>query len=99
VFLEAGQTQRFIGAPDTIGQGIHADQPLRVYASDARGRKVWGEAAPVVRMLVGQNPPLQPTDPESLRRLLEPTPERLLPGAVEPRWKLWKRRELRDPSA
>jgi hypothetical protein len=39
--------------PDSFDFGYHVDFPLRAYAVDARGRKVWGEAGPVVRMVVG----------------------------------------------
>ena len=64
---------------------------------DIRGRYVWGDAAPVVRMMVGDDPPLADHDPDEFKALFQPRSD-LLPARVEPRWKLWKRRELRDPS-
>ena len=72
---------------------------MRLYAIDARGRTSWGMAAPVIRMMVGDRPPVEPGDSEIMKQLLTPSPEPLLPAAVEPWWKLWKRRELRKPSA
>jgi hypothetical protein len=45
-FIEAQDMKQFAGAPDLLTYGIHADQPLRVYAIDGRNRRVWGEAAP-----------------------------------------------------
>jgi hypothetical protein len=77
--------------PDSFEYGYHVDYPLRAFAVDARGRRVWGEAAPVVRMVVGGGP-----CPERFpAHLWEPTREPLRPARVEPRWKLWKRTELR----
>jgi hypothetical protein len=42
--------------PNSFGYGYHVDYPLRAYAVDARGRRVWGDAEPVVRMIVGGGP-------------------------------------------
>src|SRR5918999_6472726 len=59
-----------------------------------------GSTGPVVRWLIGPEPPLRPEDPPEVHESLRaPTPERLLPAQVEPRWKLWTRKELRRPSA
>jgi hypothetical protein len=41
-FIDANETRQFAGFPDIFSEGIHADQPLRVYAIDARNRRVWG---------------------------------------------------------
>jgi hypothetical protein len=99
VFLERGETKRFEGAPSIDTFGFHADFPLRVYAVDERDRRVWGSAGPVVRDLVGPNPPLTDDDPEALKALFRPLEEPQYPAQIEPRWKLWKRRELRNPKA
>jgi hypothetical protein len=64
-----------------------------------RGRYVWGDAAPVVRMMVGDDPPMGDEDPDDFKALCYPPRPNLLPARVEPRWKLWKRRELRHPAA
>jgi hypothetical protein len=98
VFFEAREGRPFVGTcPDVTSYGIHADLPLRPYAVDARGRRAWGRALPVVRLLIGPDPPFSDDDPPHFRRLLEPSSEPLYPWPVEPRWKLWKRRELRNP--
>jgi hypothetical protein len=98
VFLEAGQSRRVDVVPNIDTFGIHADYPFRAYAIDLKGRRVWGEAAPVVRMLFGPDPPLVASDSPSIRALFEPRRPDLRPAKVEPRWKIWKRRELRVPS-
>ena len=96
-FIEAQDMKEFAGAPDILSYGIHADQPLRVYAIDGRNRRVWGTAAPHFRDLIGDNPPI-PDDDEASKRFLLPDGETREPWPVEPRWKLWKRRELRRSS-
>lgn len=97
-FIEANEIRAFAGVPDIFNYGIHADSPLRVYAIDARNRRVWGDAAPYFRFVVGENPPVQPNDDESIKRALEPDGKTRHPWPVEPRWKIWKRRELRRSS-
>jgi hypothetical protein len=72
VFLDAGQSRRIEMVPNIEEFGIHADYPFRAYAVDLRGRRIWGEAAPVVRMLFGTDPPLVETDPADFRDLFEP---------------------------
>jgi hypothetical protein len=99
VFLEAGKMQRFEMMPDIDTYGVHVDFPLRAFAVDIKGRRIWGDALPIMRMLFGDNPPLAPEDPSDFRALFEPPRPDLLPAQVEPCWKLWKRRELRNPSA
>jgi len=96
-FLDAGQSERVELVPDIDAWGIHADFPLRVYAVDIRHRRIWGDAAPIVRMLVGENPPLHDSDSEELKRLFIPPKPELRPSQVEPGWKIWKRCELRRP--
>jgi hypothetical protein len=96
-FIEAQDMKQFAGAPDILSNGIHADQPLRVYAIDGRNRRVWGEAAPYFRDLIGDNPPI-PSEDEAANRFLVPDGETRHPWPVEPRWKLWKRGELRRSS-
>jgi hypothetical protein len=95
-FLEAGETEHFeLGAGHDWLLAVPLDQPLRAYAVDARERKVWGRALPVLRIFLqyGWQPP-----PKWSPQVQSPQ-ERLLPERVEPRWKLWKRRELRNPKA
>jgi hypothetical protein len=77
--------------PDAPDNGYHVDFPLRAYAVDARGRRVWGEAAPIVRMIFEDGP----CPPELPSHLWNKTHEPLQPARVEPKWKLWKKRELR----
>lgn len=96
VLLDPGQLhQARTLVPDSFDFGYHVDFPLRAYAVDARGRRVWGEAAPIVRMVSGGGdcPSGFPV------HLWEPLDEELRPARVAPRWKLWTRRELRcgDP--
>lgn len=92
VLLDPGQMheERAL-VPDSFDFGYHVDYPLRTFAADARGRKVWGEAAPVVRMVVGGG-----SCPDGFpEHLWNPLRETLKPARVAPRWKLWTRRELR----
>lgn len=97
VFLEPGQAQEFDATGPVLGLGVWADEPLRLYAKDIHGRRVWGEAARVVRILFGPEPPLDKL-PDDVRGRFEPPPEKFrLPAQVEPRWKLWKKGELRNP--
>jgi hypothetical protein len=96
-FIEAQDMKEFAGVPDILSYGIHADQPLRVYAIDGRNRRIWGAAAPSFRHLIGDNPPI-PDDDEAGKRFLLPDGETREPWPVEPLWKLWKRRELRGGS-
>ena len=96
VLLDAGHYQEFrSGPPDAVNFGYHVDFPLRAYAIDARGRRVWGGAAPVTRMIVGSGdcPPNFPA------YQWNKTNKPLQPARIAPRWKLWVRRELRrgDP--
>lgn len=64
ILLGAYETRTFEGGVPAIDQfGIHADYPLRPYAADGRGRRFWGRATPVVRMVVGPNPPLEDLEP------------------------------------
>jgi hypothetical protein len=97
IFLEAGESKQFFATPDTIDMGLHADLPLRLYAIDIHGRRIWGKAAPITRMLLGEDPPLRDDDPPGVKMLLGPSEKPLFPAQVEPRWKVWKRRELRRP--
>jgi hypothetical protein len=92
VLLDPGQMheERAL-VPDTFDFGYHVDYPLRTFATDARGRKVWGEAAPVVRMVVGGG-----SCPDGFpEHLWNPLGDTLKPARVASRWKLWVRRELR----
>jgi hypothetical protein len=94
-FIEASDTRQFAGIPDIFSEGVHADQPLRAYAVDARNRRVWGSAAPYVRLAFGENPPIEESDDEAIKRGLTRDDKAREPWPVEPRWKLWRRRELR----
>jgi hypothetical protein len=94
-FMDANETRRFAGMPNIFGEGVHADQPLRVYAIDQRNRRVWGSAAPYMRFAFGDDPPIRPDDDPSVRQCLEPDGRLREPWPIEPRWKLWKPRELR----
>jgi hypothetical protein len=89
VLLDPGQYhEEQTGVPDAVEVGYHVDFPFRAYAKPARGRRVWGQAAPITRMLVGEG-----DCPEGFpEHLWNPPSEPLTPARVEPRWKLWKRR-------
>jgi hypothetical protein len=96
ILLDPGQLHQTRAlVPDSFDFGYHVDFPLRAYAVDARGRRVWGEAAPIVRMVSGGGdcPSGFPV------HLWESLDEELRPARVVPQWKLWVRRELRrgDP--
>lgn len=74
---------------------IHLDTPVRPYVVDSHGRTTWGEALPMMRLLVHTGwRPQGTVDP----RLLESSGNPVTPSPVEPRWKLWKPRSLRKPS-
>ena len=91
VLLTPGVYERAVAPiPDSLDWSYHADFPLRVYADDARGRRSWGTAGPVIRMALGEQQP--PGVPD---RLWKPTSSALDPARVIPTWKLWTRRELR----
>jgi hypothetical protein len=68
-----------------------------VFTQSTGNRRVWGEAAPYFRHLVGKDPPI-PDDDEASKRFLLPDREARHLWPVEPGWKLWKRRELRRRS-
>jgi hypothetical protein len=42
---------------------------------------------------------LRDEDPDDFKALFRPLPRHPLPWKVEPRWKPWKRKELRKPGA
>jgi hypothetical protein len=94
-FMEANETRQLAGFPDIFSERVHADQPLRVYAIDARNRRVWGPAAPYVRLAVGENPPIEESDDAAVKSCLQPDDTKRDPWPVEPGWKVWKPRELR----
>lgn len=98
IFLEAGQTKTFDATTPVFALGRHVDEPLRLYAKDINGRRIWGDASPALRILVGMNPRLESLVPEARQRVV-PTGETRLPAKVEASWKFWKRRELRQPTA
>jgi hypothetical protein len=92
-FLDPGvMTRENSPVPDSVEHGYHVDFPLRTYARDARGRVTWGRAAPVVRMMWGERPTRPKVVPPLQWYEVQPP---LRPARVEPRWKLWARRELR----
>lgn len=93
VLLDPGRMHKELATVlDSVEYGYHVDFPLRTYATDARGRQIWGDAAPIVRMLVGSGP-----CPEGFpAHQWEPMTEPLPPACVAPKWKLWVRRELRQ---
>jgi len=97
-FFEAGETKQFV-LPVTQIDAPHVDSPLRCFAVDARGRYVWGTAAAVLRYAFGSDIPVKPDAPEHVMRFLAARDETELPDQVEPRWKVWKKRELRNPKA
>lgn len=100
VFLEPGEVREFDATSAVLGLGVWADKPLRLYAIDIRGRRVWGDAAPVFRLMFREHP-RPDLLPDDLREHLKATPpaEHLLPATVVPRWHVWRRRELRNPKA
>ena len=89
---DSGHQKRFEGGvPDAVTCGYHVDFPLRAYAIDARGRWIWGKAAPLVRMMLGNGP-----RPASIDAAQWDKPHTALAAArVAPRWKVWVRPELR----
>jgi len=92
VLLDPGRYHEFRGPPpDAVGCGYHVDFPLRAYAVDVRGRRVWGNAAPITRIILGGGdcPPNFPA------YLWNETKKPLEPARVLPKWELWVRRELR----
>jgi hypothetical protein len=99
VFLEAGKLGEWVRPLASFPRTFHSYKPLRAYAMDARGRRVWGGAGPVIRMMVGDNPPIESDDPPELMEMFAVPQKRYLPAKVEPRWKLWVRKELRKPEA
>ena len=73
---------------------FHADEPLRAYVIDShKNRPTWGPAKPVLRMLLMAGWEPSDASPESL----QPAPRPMRAKPVEPRWKLWKHKELRKP--
>lgn len=73
---------------------FHADEPLRAYVIDSyKNGPTWGPAPPILRMLLnaGWKPSSAPAGS------LDPAPRPMRAKPVEPRWKLWKEKELRKP--
>jgi hypothetical protein len=100
IFLEAGESKEFDATMNVIGMQGWADKPLRLYAKDINGKRIWGRASRAVRILFGPDPPLDRLPDEVAAILASPTPpEHLLPGKVEASWKIWTKRELRNPRA
>lgn len=90
-----GGTTRYLLTLDKWpGEMIHADTPLRPFVVDSRRRRLWGGAAPALRLLLNKG--WKPPD-ATPRHLLEPMPGPIEVAAVEPRWKLWKSKGLRKP--
>jgi hypothetical protein len=72
----------------------HADEPLRAYVIDSyKNRPTWGLAPPILRMLLNGGWRPSGASPEALAPLSGP----IRPKPVEPRWKLWKEKDLRKP--
>jgi hypothetical protein len=71
----------------------HIDDPLRAYAIDSQGRVAWGPRPNLIRLIVIDGWKGQPPDP----RLLEPISGPIIARPVEPRWKLWVPKDLREP--
>lgn len=95
-FMEANEMRRFAGFPDIFSHGIHADMPLRAYAVDGRNRRTWETSAgPYCRHMLGDRPPIEEDDAEGLKRLMRTDGIERSPWPVEPRWKLWKPRDMR----
>jgi hypothetical protein len=75
---------------------FYADEPLRAYVIDSyKNQPTWGPAQPILRMLMNTGWRPRGASPESLA----PAPGPVRPRAVEPRWKVWKPKFLRKPSA
>lgn len=88
-----GATTRYLLPLDEWpGPMIQADIPLRPFIVDSRRRRLWGGAAPLLRLLLnkGWEPPAG-----TARLLLEPLRGPIQVAAVEPRWKIWKSSGLR----
>jgi hypothetical protein len=94
IFMEGGSVESFAGFPDIFTQGFHVDEQLRVYAVDARGKRLWGNAAPHVRLMLGDSADGLDDLPEVARAFRDlDQPPALWP--VESAWKLWKPKDQR----
>jgi hypothetical protein len=93
--VKPGEVARFPVSLSRWPGPVHADEPLRLHVVDSHERETWGPAIPVLRVFLnaGWQPPGADED------VTAPLPDApIRPSAVEPRWKLWKSRELRRPS-
>jgi hypothetical protein len=89
-----GGVQQFRSSLTQWPGPFHADEPLRAYVIDShKNRPTWGPARPIFRMRLKSGWKPSDAPPESL----EPAPRPMRAKPVEPRWKLWKEKELRKP--
>lgn len=54
-----------------------------------------GLSRPLLPLMIGDDPPIEESDDEGMKQALRPDGRSRRPWPVEPRWKLWKHRELR----
>jgi hypothetical protein len=93
VIAAHGGVRRFRTPLNEWPSPIHADVPLRAYVIDSyANRPTWGPAPPILRMLLNNG--WQPTGAPP--GALDPAGP-IRPQRVEPRWKLWKPKDLRNP--
>jgi hypothetical protein len=95
IVLQQGEHRRFpLGFRGVLGavvnDGFHMDFPFRPYVDTPHG-KTWGKAGPFVRMVY----PEDARPPEIRQVLWDACDPPLSPARVEPKWKIWKKRELR----
>jgi hypothetical protein len=94
VVVMPGQVAQFRVSLTRWPGPIHADEPLRAYVVDSHDRLTWGGTAPL-RVFLNEGWRPEEATPD----VLKPLPGApIRPTAVEPRWKLWKPKELRRPS-
>jgi hypothetical protein len=93
VIAAHGGFHRFRTALNEWPTPVFADDPLRPFVIDSHtNRPTWGPALPLLRMLLNNG--WRPSGARA--ELLEPHGP-VKPKPVEPRWKLWKSQDQRNP--
>jgi hypothetical protein len=88
-----GGVARFQMLFKTLPPMVHVDFPLRAYVIDSNRRTTYGGASPLFRRFVGSWRLPEDADP----KLLEPSPEPIMPRPVYRRWQIWKPKGTRPP--
>ena len=86
VLVDAGRLAAFTLPLDRWPENTFADEPLRAYVIDAQGRRAWGPAAPVLRLLLNGGWKPRGLDP----RMLDSGLGEIKTPRVYPRWQVWK---------